>query len=207
MNSSASEFLTELLHALKATGLIEWLAVISGTVYVILAALQNPLCWPAGIISSALYVGINFHIGLNLDALLQVYYCGVGVYGWWLWMQKSSDKQQTLHISRMPGKYWRLLAALCIPAAVLFGYLQHRFTSSPAPFADAALTVVSFAATWMTARKFLENWLIWIAADCCYIILYAQRGYPLTSVLYLIFTFTAVTGFLLWRKQIHTSNA
>jgi nicotinamide mononucleotide transporter len=206
MNNPASTFFTEIMNAFLSTGLVEWLAVISGTVYVLLAAFQNPLCWPAGIISSALYIKINFEIGLNLDALLQVYYCGVGLYGWRIWMKKNTSQQKALPISRMPLSYWKLLAALCTSTALLLGFLQQRYTASPAPYADAALTAVSFAATWMTARKYIENWLIWIAADCCYVFLYAQRGYPLTSVLFLIYTFTAVTGFLLWRKQIQTSN-
>ncbi|MCA6365254.1 MAG: nicotinamide mononucleotide transporter [Bacteroidetes bacterium] len=206
MSSLISTFFSELLNAFLATGLVEWIAVISGTVYVLLAAFQNPLCWPAGILSSALYIKINFDIGLNLDALLQIYYCGAGLYGWWLWMKKNTPQHQAVQISRMPLKYWKLLVLLCTSVALLLGILQQRYTASPAPFADAALTAASFAATWMTARKYIENWLIWIAADSCYVILYAQRSYPLTSVLFIIYTFTAVTGFLLWRKQIRTSN-
>lgn len=207
MNNQTSEFFSGLLNAFLATGMVEWLAVISGTVYVFLAAFQNPYCWPAGIISSALYIKINFEIGLNLDALLQVYYCGVGFYGWWFWMKKTTPQQKAVPISRTPLKYWKLLAGLCIPSALLLGFLQQRYTTSPAPYADAALTAASFAATWLTARKYIENWIIWIAADFCYVFLYAQRGYPLTSVLFLIYTFTAITGFLLWRKQIRILNA
>jgi nicotinamide mononucleotide transporter len=206
MNNQTSDFFGGLADAFLATGMVEWLAVISGTVYVLLAALQNPYCWPAGIISSALYIRINFEIGLNLDALLQVYYCGVGLYGWWFWMKKKKPEEKVLPVSRTPSKYLKILALLCIPSALLLGFLQQRYTTSPAPYADAALTAASFAATWMTARKYIENWIIWIVADFCYIFLYAQRGYPLTSVLFLIYTFTAITGFLLWRKQIRTSN-
>ncbi|MGL5889985.1 MAG: nicotinamide riboside transporter PnuC [Bacteroidia bacterium] len=192
----------QILNAVSATTTVEWIAVLSGIVYIVLAALRQPLCWPAGIISSALYIGINFKIGLNLDAVLQVYYCIIGVYGWWLWVKKKNDKDAGDTIERMPKKYWPVLALICLPLALLLGFAQQKYTSSPAPFADAGLTVISFAATWMTARKYLENWLIWIGADLCYIVLYAQRGYPLTSILFLIYTFTALAGYISWRKQI-----
>ncbi len=204
MNVAENSFYQQFIHAVELTSAVEWTAVIAGTVYVVLAALRHPLCWPAGIISSLLYIGINFQIGLNLDAVLQIYYCIVGAYGWWFWVKKKNENASVSDITRMPNKRWIQLLVICLPLALILGFAQQKFTSSPAPFADAALTVVSFAATWMTARKYLENWLVWIAADFCYIFLYAQRGYALTSILFLIYTFTALAGYFAWRKQLKT---
>jgi nicotinamide mononucleotide transporter len=204
MSITENSFYTQFITAIELTSAVEWIAVIAGTIYVVLAALRHPLCWPAGIISSLFYIGINFKIGLNLDAVLQIYYCIIGGYGWWLWVKKKKENESVSGIERMPQKRWIHLLAICLPLAFLLGFAQQKYTSSPAPFADAGLTVVSFAATWMTARKYLENWLVWIAADFCYIFLYAQRGYALTSVLFLIYTFTALAGYIAWRKQLKT---
>jgi nicotinamide mononucleotide transporter len=204
MNVSENSFYQQFIDALTVTLLTEWIAVVAGIIYVVLAALRQPLCWPAGILSSVLYININFKIGLNLDAVLQIYYCIIGAYGWWLWVKKKNNNASASDVQRMPKKLWLLLLSICTPVALLLGFAQQKLTSSPAPFADAVLTVISFAATWMTARKYLENWLIWIAADFCYILLYAQRGYALTAVLFLIYTFTALAGYIAWKKQLKT---
>lgn len=207
MSLASHSLLQQLQTALTTTTITEWAAIATGLLYVILAAKQQPLCWPAGIISSALYIGINYKAALYLDAWLQVYYCGVGLYGWWLWKRRGTANQKALHISKTPMNLWIILLLTGGAASVGLGALSDQFTDSPVPYFDATLTAFSLVATWMTARKLLENWVLWIAADAAYVVLYQQRGLPFTALLFLIFTFTAIAGYLTWRKHYRNSNA
>ena len=86
------------LEAAQNEGFFYWselLAVISGIVYVILAARSNSWCWPFGIISSALWVYAAYVLfDLYVDALLQVFYVLVGIVGWYQWKKGGEGKEE-----------------------------------------------------------------------------------------------------------------
>jgi nicotinamide mononucleotide transporter len=52
----------------------------------------------------------------------------------------------------------------------------------------------------MMARKYLENWLVWIVADACYVVMYIYKDLHLTALLYAIFLGLALMGYLQWRR-------
>ena len=54
----------------------------------------------------------------------------------------------------------------------------------------------------LLARRKLENWIYWIAADIIYIPLFAYKELYITSIQYLIFLILAVYGFIEWKKEI-----
>ncbi len=195
-------FIAGVMH----TSSSEWLAVLCGIIYVVLAVKESYWCWPFGIISSALYIFINYQYTYYWDALLQIYYCLVGVYGCWIWYKNPPQQKSALHISKTPRSKLLGLFGLIVLLAGVMGYLADIKTDSTAPYADGALTAASFIATWMTARKWLENWLLWIIIDLAYIPLYLTRDAELTAVLYLIYAIFAAAGFITWKKQIRTSN-
>lgn len=194
-------------EAVRSTTAIEWAGLVTALVYVVLAAKENVLCWPFGVASSAIYTWFNFHLKLPLDGWLNVYYCAVGLYGWYAWVRGKQAQKDGAVLHRASGL--ALLFSLLAGAAAvpLLGYLSHRFTQSPLPYFDAALTSFSLVATWMTARKMLENWLVWVVVDAAYIVIYFMRSAPMTAALFFIYTIIAAYGYFEWRKRIRTSNA
>src|SRR5439155_1699001 len=71
-----------------------------------------------------------------------------------------------------------------------------------APFLDALTTVMSLIALFMTGRKLLESWWVWIVVNLVYIGLYLYKGLVLTAILYAIFAALSVIGLLNWRRLI-----
>ena len=65
--------------------IIEILAVITTLACVWLTAKDNILCWPTGIAGSLLYLYIFYHARLYSDVLLQLYFLGTSIYGWYNW--------------------------------------------------------------------------------------------------------------------------
>jgi nicotinamide mononucleotide transporter len=74
-----------------------------------------------------------------------------------------------------------------------------RHTNAVLPYLDSLLTTTSLIAQWMMTRKFLENWLIWIALDVAYVPMFIYRELYPTAVLYSVFLVLAVKGYHDWR--------
>ena len=54
----------------------------------------------------------------------------------------------------------------------------------------------------MLARKLLENWWLWFAADVIYVALYASSRLFLTAALYLVFLLMTIAGYRRWRATL-----
>ena len=71
------------------------------------------------------------------------------------------------------------------------------FDSSPAPT----------LATWMVARKLLENWLWWLLIDTVSLALYLDRGLYPTALLFLVYLVIVVFGFIRWNRHYREQHA
>jgi nicotinamide mononucleotide transporter len=70
------------------------------------------------------------------------------------------------------------------------------------PLLDSFTTVFSFIATWLVAKRVLENWIYWICIDALTVYLYFSRELNLYALLSLAYTFMAVYGYIQWRKDL-----
>ena len=190
-------FFSLLWEGIKATSIVEWLAVVSSIVYVILAAKRIIWCWLFAFIGSLLFVYLCYVGQLYIEASLQLFYVAMAVVGWLSW--NHSDQQVT--IDKWSSKYHVLNVLICASIAMLIGFLFDQYTQQAYPYVDAFTTVFSLSATYMVTRKILGNWVYWIFIDIFLIYLYAQRDYHLTAVQYVIFTVLAVYGYLAWKKE------
>lgn len=178
--------------------LIEVVAVVLAVAYVVLAVRQIIWCWPCAIVSTALFFWIFFDRALYQQALLQLFYVGMGIYGWRQW--RGGGKQGTqLRISTWGARRHAAAIALVLTLTAITGWLEARYASTSMPYLDAFTTWGSVVATWMMARKVLENWLYWFIVDSLMVVLTIRAGLPATAVLFVIYVAMAIVGFLSWR--------
>jgi len=191
-------FITNLWEGIKATSVIEWLAVISSIIYVILAAKRLILCWLFAFIGSALFVYLCYIGNLYIESVLQLFYVAMALVGWFTWKNSNSDNS--------PIKKWgsnKHLINILLSGflALLIGCVFDKYTAQANPYIDSFTTCYSLSATYMVTRKIIGNWIYWIAIDLVSIYLYAQRDYYLTAVQYGLFTLLAIYGYMVWRKE------
>jgi nicotinamide mononucleotide transporter len=179
---------------------IEVAVVVLNFLYVILMSLERRSGWIAGIAGSALFVASNLQQHLYMDMLLNSYYVLAGVYGWYIWGRQSDG--QVIHITRIDKLLFIKLLGTSILLVAILGTVLYRYTDNSLPYMDAGVTVLSFLATWMAAKKYIENWIIWLVADPLAIILYATKGGWLYPVLFAAYTLMALYGYLKWKKQL-----
>ncbi|MCW3072664.1 MAG: nicotinamide mononucleotide transporter PnuC [Bacteroidetes bacterium] len=201
-----SDISASVISAVKATSITEWLIFITALAYVLLAAIESTWCWLFGIISSALSVYLCYSGQLFLESGLNIFYVIIGAYGWYQWLYGSASKTELPVVSSSLKKnLFFIFIGLLI--WIPFGYTAHRFSTQAMPYLDAFITSFSIVATWMTAKKILENWLYWIVIDALAVFLYGYREFYLIALLYIIYTILALAGYIAWRKKLNTSSA
>lgn len=187
---------------------VELGAAAFGVLYVILAVKSNPWCWMAGIVSSALYIFFDLQLKYYQDGILQLYYVLAGVYGWYLWTKISNPSEMSSghRLIVQSYSYQKLIPVLILGAVLTpaFGYLFSRFGNSYS-YIDSFTTVFSFIATYLTAKKIIESWQMWVLIDLVLILQYFLKGAYVSSGLYLFLAIMAFYGYLEWQKQIRTS--
>lgn len=189
---------------------VETTAVLTGIIYVILAARENALCWPFGIVSAALwsYAAFDFY-DLYVDAILQLYYVFIGVYGWVQWNKKVANQQELKvqpKIQTLPLQQHIFFISIGLGLTFVVGYFFDKYTPAAATYLDAFTTVFALFTTYLVTKKILENWLYWIVIDSVYIYLYGSRGGYLFALLNIIFVLVAIVGFVRWRRTYLMKN-
>ena len=161
---------------------------------------QRLHAWPLAIASSALYDLLFWHGRLYGEAGLQLFFIALAAWGGWQWWRGSEG--QALPVRRLPRQGWLASGVALGLGAPLLGWLLARYTQSPLPFWDAWPTVGSIVATVLLGRKFIENWPLWVAVNALSVLLFAQRGYWLTVLLYAALIPLALSGWRAWRRAL-----
>lgn len=187
---------------------VELTATIFGLIYVWFSIRQSLYTWPAGIITSLLYCWVFLEAKFYAGMVLQGYYVLISLYGWWSWGQGANNNtdDEKLHVSFTDSNLWIRIFILDLFLISIMYYILGRYTDSPIPFWDAFTTSLSIIATWMLARKKIEQWLIWIFVDLISIGLYLYRGLYPTVLLFIVYTIMAIIGFYEWRKEPEKSS-
>ena len=165
--------------------------------------------WFASIVMPTISMWIYLNKGLYADFSINIYYFVIAIYGYLTWTRnrrrgitEDKSKKADLPITNIPaGNLMRCVGVF----ALLWGamYCGLRFlTDSTVPLADAFTTALSIVAMWMLARKYLEQWIAWIAVDAVCVGLYAYKGIYLYAVLYAIYTVIAMIGYRNWRRMM-----
>nr|MBC7613255.1 nicotinamide mononucleotide transporter [Pseudopedobacter sp.] len=197
------ELTQHIIEQFLAITWIEWFGTITGALCVYLAAKENILNWPIAILSVITYIYIFYNAKLYGDTILQFYFLGTSVYGWYYWSYGKSDSLKSERpVGSLVKKDWLIIIAIQIIFSIIIGVLLDIYTDTDVPFVDGFCTVMSFIAQYLMTRKKLENWLLWIFVDIIYIPLYIHKNLLATSVLYFVFLFIALQGYLDWKKTL-----
>lgn len=195
---STMEFTANILFAIRNTSILEWMAILTGIIYLVLITYEKVAAWFFAIISSAIYVLLCFNNLLFLESFLQFFYVIMGVYGWVAWRKKNGSQGK---IIRWPWRYHLMNCMGSFILAILVGYVFDVFTNQAQPYTDAMVTVFSLAATYMVTQRVLENWIYWIVIDAVSVYLYVSRGLNMSGVLFAMYTLVAGFGWLKWIRE------
>lgn len=171
---------------------------------IFLAGRNSVHTWWSGIVGCSLFALLFYQSNLYADVLLQAFFIGSGVLGWWKWLRGTGGNPLPISHANFPSLLWT--APVGIGATAAYGGLLHFYTNAYAPFFDSAVLVFSVIGQFLLIQRRIENWAFWLLVNTIAVPLYASRGLYLTAALYAAFWINAVASWFWWRKLARTAQ-
>ena len=178
----------------------EMLAVALALSYLLLAVRQIRLCWVAAFASTALYTLLFWQVQLLMQSALNVYYMAMAVYGWQQW-RHGGQAGEKLAITRWPWRSHAAVLAAIAGFSLVSGLLLDRHTQAAWPYLDSVITWGAVVATYMVARKVLENWAYWMLINSLAVFMFFDRAMLLTAGLHATYLVISVFGWIAWQRD------
>ena len=175
-----------------------------GIAYIILEYRASIWLWGVGFLMQSLGIVLYYQKGLYADCGMEFYYLAMTIYGYWNWRNKETGRKtgnmrDITHFPLRLAMIWTV-ATTAIWAAIYIFLVT--FTDSRVPVADSFTTALSIVGIWALARKYLEQWLIWIVVDIITCGLYFYKDIPFKASLYGLYVIIAIAGYRKWRKSV-----
>jgi len=184
---------------------LEIVAVVFAIAYLLLAIRQNIWCWLCAGISTAIYIWLFIVARLYMESMLNVFYLAMAIYGWVVWSSGSNDGHER-PVVRWPLRTHAVAAITIACASGLNGYLLMRYTDAVFPYLDSLTTWSAIWATFLVARKVLENWWYWLAIDSASVLIYWVRDLQLTSLLFVVYVVMIPFGIVSWTRSLREQS-
>lgn len=182
---------------------LELLGTLVGLVYLWLEYKASIHLWIVSIIMPAIYIFVYYEAGLYADFGINIYYLLAAAYGWMSWTyHKSENASGERPIVYTPRKLYFPLFITSVVCLLGIAWVLLEFTNSDVPWLDSFTTALSIVGMWMLAKKFIEQWLVWILVDIVSAGLYVYKELYLTAGLYALYTVIAVLGYYNWKKMM-----
>ena len=179
---------------------MEILAVILAVFYLLLAIRQNILCWLCAAISTSIYVFLFMEAKLYMESLLNVFYLLMAIYGWYSWSGKKGYVTG-LNISVWTFKTHIFASVVIILLSISSGYILSIYSDAIYPYLDSMTTYFSIWATYLIARKVLENWWYWLVIDLFSMAIYWSRDLEATALLFAAYIVLIPFGMAAWKRS------
>lgn len=185
---------------------LEVTAVVLAVGYLVLAIRQNIWCWLCAGVSTSIYMYLFVEAKLYMESLLNGFYLAMAIYGWWVWMNGGRDRPD-LPVTTWPLRLHGAAIGLIAVSTAITGFLLARHTDAAFPYADSLTTFGAVWATFLVARKVLENWWYWFVIDGISVVIYWLRDLPLTALLFVFYLVLIPIGLWKWTQSWRTQTA
>ncbi|MES2531269.1 MAG: nicotinamide riboside transporter PnuC [Pseudomonadota bacterium] len=182
-----------------------WLEVIAAALAIVMVGCNMRELhwgWPLGIVSSLLYFVVFAQARIYGDASLQIVFAVVAFWGWFQWLRGHREDGAALRVARLSPRGIGIALTASGLAWLAVALFLRRFTNTDVPWWDGFATGVSLVGQYLLGRKYIENWLAWIAVNVVSVGLFIHKGLWLTVGLYALFAVLAVAGYLAWQRRL-----
>ncbi len=165
----------------------------------LLAIRQNIWCWFFAAVSTAIYIALFVRAKLYMESLLNVFYFAMALYGWYVWYS-GGDRESELPVTKWKLRTHATAIGVICGLAALCGTVLDRYSDAAFPYVDSMTAFSAIWATFLVARKVLENWWYWLVIDTVSIYLYWTRELQLTALLFVFYVVLIPVGLIAWTR-------
>ncbi len=184
---------------MELPSLLEASANVALLASVYLARRNSVHTWWTGMIAVTLFAVFFYGLRLYADVVLQVFFFGTCVVGWWAWARGGAGGVELPITTLSPRQ--RLGALGAVAAAVLFfGTVFSQFTDAALPYPDSFILGGSVVAQLLMMRRIRDHWPLWIAVDIVAVIVYSTKGAFLTAGVYAVLLVLCIQGIVEWGR-------
>ncbi|WP_185878725.1 nicotinamide riboside transporter PnuC [Blattabacterium cuenoti] len=183
--------------------ILEFTAVTFSIFSVVFAQKNNIWLYPIGIVSTIIYSYLTFVTSLYGDFIINIYYTGMSVYGWYIWLFKKNPKNKKLSITFSDKKDY-FYTFLWFLSTCLFSITVYFFNGKLQTFfdwMDVLTTGIFFSGMYQMAMKKVENWIFWMVGNLISVPIYFLKGLILTGFLFIFLVLLAIEGYIIWNQK------
>ena len=178
--------------------LLQIIGTAFGIVQVLLARKNNINNYLFGIISIIISMWVLYSSQLYGDILLNMYYLGMSIYGWFYW--KFGKEKKSTPISYASKKEQFKAFGIVVGCFAVMAYWLKFHTNSNVPIWDAVVVAFAWAGMWLMAKRKMENWIFLNISNIIAIpLLFYKELYVYAGLTVFLFI-VGVSGYIKWKK-------
>ena len=178
-----------------------------GITYTFLAGKGNPICYLFGIMGSGFYGYLSFHNALWGNLLLYMgYYIPMQVIGFFKWNSHLKTGSSEIIKTSLSKKERLILSAITLILTALAIVVLY-FTQDKKPIIDGITTVFSLAGMYLTVRRAIEQWGVWIFVNGLSAIMWGlialsgEKVYS-TVIMWSVYFVLGIYFYFCWKKEL-----
>ncbi len=189
---------------------IAGLSAFFGITYTFLAGKGSPKCYIFGVSGSGLYSWLSFsnHFWGNL-ILYMCYYIPMQITGFFKWNKNLKANKSEIIKTKMSKKETLILYSTTILLSILVIIIL-KITSSKNPYIDGITTVFSVTGMYLTVKRSIEQWVIWMIVNGLSAIMWAELAFAgekvySTVLMWTVYFCLSVYFYFEWKKEINNN--
>lgn len=183
---------------------LEIIATVLSLIYIVLAVNNKAICFVFGLIASLVWGYVSMYsYNLLFDAILQIFYVGMSVYGLYLWRNGKGNEEE-LSITQMTTMDHWVIISIGGLLGVGVAYVTGLFYDASWPYLDSLTTAFLMLATYYLVKRKIECWIYFVIADAIYIYIYWAQGAMLFAGMMVVYTIMAAVGYWQWQREMKT---
>ena len=205
-------FVTIFVNAIiNHDSIIAVISALCGISYTFLAGKGKISCYLFGVTGSGFYAYLSFINALWGNLILYLcYYIPMQILGIFRWRKHLNKNSQEIEKTKLSTRSRVVLVTLLFFASVITILVLKYFNGSN-PIIDGVTSILSVAGMYLTVRRAIEQWIIWLVVNFLTAIMWievliqGEKVYA-TVIMWVVYFLFAIYFYIKWRKELLKNN-